>query len=135
MRSTNFQCFCYNIICSSRKFILNFYISNVIIIYFIFQNIAPGTVITDMLTNALGSNIDLPNFILLPEDIADAVVYALGTPIRIEVSGINYMKFQTKSNIIILKYFCKCNKYICTFCLYFYFNSVRSKFFFFLSNI
>lgn len=84
-----------------------------------------------MLTNALGSNIDLPNFILLPEDIADAVVYALGTPIRIEVSGINYMKFQTKSNIIILKYFCKRNKNICNFCLYFYFNSVRSKFFFF----
>lgn len=81
-----------------------------------------------MLTNALGSNINVPNFILLPEDIADAVVYALGTPTRIEVSGINYMKFQTKPNIIILKYFCKCNKSICNFCLYFYFNS---KFFFF----
>lgn len=85
-----------------------------------------------MLTNALGSNINIPNFILLPEDIADAVVYALGTPTRIEVSGINYMKFQTKPNIIILKYFCKCNKNICNFCLYFYFNS---KFFFFFYQI
>lgn len=65
-----------------------------IIIYFIFQNIAPGTVITDMLTNAVGSNVNIPSTILLPEDIADAVVYALGTPIRIEVSGINYIKFQ-----------------------------------------
>lgn len=65
-----------------------------IVIYFIFQNIAPGTVITDMLTNALGSNFNIPNSILLPEDIADAVIYTLGTPIRIEVSRINYMKFQ-----------------------------------------
>lgn len=47
-----------------------------------------------MLTNAVGSNVNIPSTILLPEDIADAVVYALGTPIRIEVSGINYIKFQ-----------------------------------------
>lgn len=66
-----------------------------IIIYFIFQNIAPGTVVTDMITNVLGKiNINMPKFILLPEDIADAVIYTLGTPIRIEVSKINYMKFQ-----------------------------------------
>ncbi|XP_006610610.1 farnesol dehydrogenase-like [Apis dorsata] len=51
-------------------------------------NIAPGTVITDMLTNAVGSNVNIPSTILLPEDIADAVVYALGTPIRIEIPQI-----------------------------------------------
>lgn len=52
-------------------------------------NIAPGTVVTDMITNVLGKiNINMPKFILLPEDIADAVIYTLGTPIRIEIPQI-----------------------------------------------
>ncbi|KZC11352.1 Dehydrogenase/reductase SDR family member 11 [Dufourea novaeangliae] len=45
-------------------------------------NISPGTVLTDMFTNVAAGQIDLNNkmIILRGKDIANSVVYALGTP-------------------------------------------------------
>lgn len=51
------------------------------------QNISPGRVLTEMLLGIIKTEDDLK--ILNPlqdQDIADAVVYALGTPERVEVS-------------------------------------------------
>ncbi|XP_015433467.1 PREDICTED: farnesol dehydrogenase-like [Dufourea novaeangliae] len=50
-------------------------------------NISPGTVLTDMFTNVAAGQIDLNNkmIILRGKDIANSVVYALGTPEGAEI--------------------------------------------------
>ncbi|XP_015433466.1 PREDICTED: farnesol dehydrogenase-like [Dufourea novaeangliae] len=49
-------------------------------------NISPGTVLTDMFTNVAAGQIDLNKMIILRgKDIANSVVYALGTPEGAEI--------------------------------------------------
>ena len=51
------------------------------------QNISPGAVLTEMLTGFIKNEDHLKEMNPLQEkDLADAVVYALGTPERVEVS-------------------------------------------------
>lgn len=49
------------------------------------QSISPGAVKTEMVeAHGMENLLSVPN--ILPEDIADAVVYVLGTPLRVQVT-------------------------------------------------